>query len=80
MSNESIAPIEDYGDNLPEATLWEIKESIAQILYAPSEELGEHVGRIIQLNWMHELGKLNLQFDEKVDACIKAIKNRKAES
>ena len=27
-----------------------------------------------------ELGKLKIQFDEKVDACIKAIKNRKAES
>ena len=75
MSNESIAP----NSNRPEATLWEIKESIAQILYAPSEEPGEMSEE--EFNELDaELGKLKIQFDEKVDACIKAIKNRKAES
>ena len=75
MSNLPIAP----NSNRPEATLWEIKESIAQILYAPSEELGEMSEE--SFNELDaELGKLKIQFDEKVDACIKAIKNRKAES
>ena len=73
--NPSIAP----NSNRPEATLWEIKESIAQILYAPADELDE-ISEESFAELEAELGKLNIQFDEKVVACIKAIKNRKAES
>ena len=79
MSNMATAPIEDSRDNLPKATLWEIAESIAQILYAPSEELDEQ-SEASFAEMEDNLEKLNLQFNEKVDACIKAIKNRKAES
>ena len=75
MPDEAIAP----NSNRPEATLWEIKESIAKILYAPAEEtVAQSEESFDELE--AELGKLNIQFDEKVDACIKAIKNRKAES
>ena len=83
MSNLPIAP----NSNRPEATLWEIAESIAQILYAPAEDahlMGpEDLGNVPEGRFAEleaELGKLNLQFDEKVVACVKAIKNRKAES
>ena len=79
MSNEAIAPVEDARDNLPKATLWEIAESIAQILYTPVEELDEQAEQSFA-ELEAEIEKLGLQFNEKVDACIKAIKNRKAES
>ena len=79
MSNEAIAPVEDSRDNLPKATLWEIAESIAQILYTSAEELDEHSEESFA-EMDAKLEKLDLQFNEKVDACIKAIKNRKAES
>lgn len=73
MSDEkALAPI---NRDRPQAALWEIRNNIAQLLYAPPEQLDESLDELDK-----QLEALHLQFDDKIDNCVRAIKNRKAES
>ena len=67
--------------------LWQIADEIAMILYAPSDSsatarsmgMGEETEDASD-ELDAKLEELNIQFDEKIVACVKAIKNRRAES